>query len=227
MRAGIIAEGKSDLAVITNILKGVLDIDKSDIQYLVPELEFDETDLPRMREEQFSNWTIVKNKCITGTVVSDFFGMIEDNRFLVIHIDTAERFEVNYDVPSPPKTSAGNYVEDTTLAVTDKIKEWLGDNLNDRITFAVAVEEIDAWLLTLFEETEETGHYPNPKRRFDKLFNDKFSKNERRKISQLEVFKQYIEKSKLFRKHKNMEQFCERNRSLSIFVERLKSFEVE
>jgi len=40
MRAGIIAEDLGDAAVVTNLLKGKLDIQRSDIQYLVPELEF-------------------------------------------------------------------------------------------------------------------------------------------------------------------------------------------
>lgn len=44
MYIGIIAEGKGDLAVITNILKGKLSVDKSDVEYLQPELDFDETE---------------------------------------------------------------------------------------------------------------------------------------------------------------------------------------
>jgi hypothetical protein len=39
MRVAIIAEGASDAGVITNIFKGQLDIDRSDLKYLVPDLE--------------------------------------------------------------------------------------------------------------------------------------------------------------------------------------------
>lgn len=56
MRTAIIAEGRGDLAVITNILKGELGIDRCDIKYILPEFEYDQTDLSQMPETQFSNW---------------------------------------------------------------------------------------------------------------------------------------------------------------------------
>ncbi len=78
MYIGIIAEGKGDLAVITNILKGKLSVDKSDVEYLQPELDFDETDLYQMREEQFSNWAIVRETCMRRRKLSDFFSIDEE-----------------------------------------------------------------------------------------------------------------------------------------------------
>ena len=45
MRVGIIAEGRADLAVILNILKGRLGVDRSQVQPLRPEYDQDETDL--------------------------------------------------------------------------------------------------------------------------------------------------------------------------------------
>jgi len=40
MYIGIIAEGKSDLAVIRNILRGKILIDSSNVMFLQPELDF-------------------------------------------------------------------------------------------------------------------------------------------------------------------------------------------
>jgi hypothetical protein len=46
MRIGVIAEGRGDLAVLTNIFKGQLGLDSEDIQYLRPEYSLDETETP-------------------------------------------------------------------------------------------------------------------------------------------------------------------------------------
>ena len=43
MFIGIIAEGKSDLAVITNILRGKSGADGSEVQYLQPESDYEKT----------------------------------------------------------------------------------------------------------------------------------------------------------------------------------------
>jgi hypothetical protein len=52
MRAGIIGEGPSDLAVIKNILKGWLGLSSSDIEPLLPNDQYDETALHTMRKER-------------------------------------------------------------------------------------------------------------------------------------------------------------------------------
>jgi hypothetical protein len=166
MRAGIIAEGKSDIAVIINILKGKLGIDRSDIQPISPELELDETDLSTNRPEQFSNWTIVKQKCLEGKTIHEFLNTVEDTRFLIIHLDAAERNEVGYQATVPENGS----VTDIRLGVSEKIKEWLGDHWNERISFAVAVEETDAWLIPLYDNrVNESGILPNAKERLTRL----------------------------------------------------------
>ncbi len=80
MYIGIIAEGKSDLAVIKNILKGKLGIDSSQLQYLQPGIAYDETDLHNRSAEKFSNWDIVRQSCIERKKFSDFFS-IDERRF--------------------------------------------------------------------------------------------------------------------------------------------------
>ena len=63
MIVGIFAEGRGDLAVISNILKGALNIDRADVRYELPEFELDQTDLSVMPEQQNSSWTVVKKVC--------------------------------------------------------------------------------------------------------------------------------------------------------------------
>lgn len=60
MKVALIAEGKTDQAVLINILKGWSKIDRDDIYCLRPDLEYDNTDLAQMDAVQFSNWTLVK-----------------------------------------------------------------------------------------------------------------------------------------------------------------------
>lgn len=143
MKAGIIAEGKSDAAVLTNLLKGKLDIQRSDIQYLLPELEYDETDLSNMRPEQFSTWSVVRQKCMDNLFLNRFFETLDDERFLTVHLDAAERMEINYEVIEPPKHNLPGYVEAVRQNIVAKVLEWMQGQYGDRVVLAVAVEETD------------------------------------------------------------------------------------
>lgn len=227
MRAGIMAEGKSDLAVITNILKGALGIDRSDIQYLLPELDYDETDLARMRVEQFSNWTIVKSRCEEGKVIRRFFEGIDDERFMVIHIDTAERLEIGFGVIEPKKEDESGYVSALREAVVLRLKDWLGENLHKRTAFAVAVEETEAWIIPIFDaKVSETGFYPNPKERLSRLMNrsNVMSTKARGKLFQINEFEKFWELSYPLRKRRNLQECAGKNESLKLFCADLEKF---
>lgn len=230
MRAGIIAEGKSDLAVITNILKGALGIDRSDISYLVPELDYDETDLARMRVEQFSTWTIVKKRCEEGAVVQRFFEGIDDQRFLVIHLDTAERLDIGFKVVEPKKEDVPEYVSQVREAVVVKLKEWLSENFNERTAFAIAVEEAEAWVMPIFDtNVSETGFYPTPKERLLRVLNrsNDLSDKDRKRLFQMDEFDKFLELSSPLRKGKNLRACAEQNASLRLFCSDLEVFQEE
>jgi hypothetical protein len=219
MRVGIIAEGKSDAAVITNLLKGLLDIDRSDIIYLVPELEYDETDLNKMPVSAFSNWTIVKQKCQDTAFLSGFFS-IDDQRFLVIHIDTAERFEIGFEVITPQKSESESYVEEVRAAVKSKFLEWLPEAQHTFCTFAIAVEETEAWLLPIWDDyrkDKDSGFYPSPKERLERVLNKVMNEKERRKHFSSTPFDQYATLSKPFRKTADLNKYRPLNKSLDLF----------
>lgn len=108
MYIGIIAEGKSDLAVIRNILKGKIQFDSSNIAFLQPELDFDETDLHNMSKEQFSNWELVKQACVEKNKLINFFS-VEEERYIILQIDTAEAEKINYEVERPEKHANPDY----------------------------------------------------------------------------------------------------------------------
>lgn len=230
MRAGIIAEGKSDLAVITNILKGALGIDRSDISYLVPELDYDETDLAQMRPEQFSNWTIVKTRCEEGTVVQHFFEGIDDQRFLVIHIDTAERLDTGFEVAEPRKENVPEYVQQVREAVVLRLREWLSENFNERTAFAVAVEETEAWVMPIFDAVRlETGFYPSSKEKLLGLLNrpNALSDKDRKRLFQMDEFNKFLELSHPLRRSKSLGHAAGQNESLRLFCNDLAVFQEE
>lgn len=228
MRVGLIVEGRSDAAVLTNILKGKLNISKSDIQYLVPEFDYDETSLFLMRNEQFSNWTIVKNNCRNKQKISDFIDNFENERFIVIHIDSDTRMEVGYEVNEP--INVNNEIDIQTLRqnIVNKLSEWLENEFFGKIAFAIAITEIDSWILTLYAD-HETGLLINAKERLLRILNDpsKFTRKEKQKIFSLrdDKFEQYNLLSQNFRKIKKLIQFQTSNVSLRLFCDDLERFE--
>ncbi len=227
MRVGIIAEGKSDLAVITNILKGKLGVDQSDISYLVPELEYDQTDLSQMRLEQFSNWTIVKQSCIDGGKISDFLESFEGERIIILQIDTAERPLKGYEVMKPAKKEDTQaFYEELIDNIRLKMHEWLNEKYqnNPQVILAIAIEEIEAWILTLYAQQNEsdTGKYNKAKERLFKVLNQKLTGKKRKIFQNQDAYAQYYQLSKEFRKPKKLLQAIERNYSLKAFCDSLK-----
>ena len=65
-----------------------------------------------MPPEAFSNWTLVKKECEEKIAIEDFLsdGFFDDERIVVLHLDTAECELNGYDVERPNKED-NNYVE--------------------------------------------------------------------------------------------------------------------
>jgi len=223
MKVAIIAEGRGDLAVITNILKGKLDIDKSDIFCLLPEYEFDQTDIAQMDEKSFSSWTLVKSKCKNCDDL-DIFLSLHENAFLVIQIDSAERGEKGYDVGFPQRTnnqSQNDYCTALRANIICKINEWLRHSFSERIAYAICIEEVEAWIMALYGETD-TSKSAQPKEVLNRILNRKFSNSKDRLIlsEQNEFFK--MEKlSKDFTKKKILKEIQKNNTSLDLFCDNL------
>lgn len=154
MRVGLIAEGPADLAVLSNLVRGVLDIGRDDIVAIRPELTRDETDLHAPGAETFSNWLLVKQECIERDRIDEFlespviFEGDDGKKRVVIQIDTAECHLTGFDIPRPDRKSA-DYATVLLERVRERMAEWLGGNV-ENIVRAVAVEETDAWLLALY-----------------------------------------------------------------------------
>src|SRR5690606_12750885 len=160
---GVISEGHADRAVITNILKGTLGIDESNIRALLPINKTDETDRSREKTvEEFGGWTSVKNECIEKRIISQFLAL-EGQDFIVIHLDTAEANQ--YGVQSIPAKDE-TYGEKLRGLVVDLIDGWLGEQeIIDATLHAVAIEETDAWLLTIYDAGKNSINSADPKKK--------------------------------------------------------------
>ena len=151
MRIGIIAEGFADVNVIKAVVKKLLGYDGADMYVLRPEEAFDETDLQAMN---FSNWELVFESCKDECLMSAFFGTLEGEAMLIVHVDTAERGLKGYEINQPQRTKAVDYAEYTEqlrISVMQKVNEIIPEIYRERIIYAIAVEETDAWLIPLFE----------------------------------------------------------------------------
>lgn len=164
MRIGVISEGHADRAVITNILLGLTGIDSSDIIALRPAYIKDETDKAFDKSKTISSYSIIRKECEDRQLIDGFLA-IEGQDFIVLHIDTAEadRYEV-----ARPDRNHPDYCEDLRNLVIEHINAWLNIDLSNELLYAVAIEEIDAWVLALYEKGD-SSRYIDAKKRLGRI----------------------------------------------------------
>lgn len=216
MRYGVIAEGPADVAVVRAVLKALKGIDGSEIVSIRPSEQMDETDLNEM---QFSDWLLVLKSCEDEALLSAFFDAIEDDALLIAQIDTAEHTEVGYDVPSPLRGRDMDwkiYSEELRQQVKQRIAALLPEAYRDKVAYAIAVEETDAWLLPLFDvSSKETAQYANPKERLQRLIGQLKPKEQRAYVDTSKKNLNYGSIGKNLKK--GIKQCRIKNKSLDLF----------
>jgi hypothetical protein len=237
MMVGIVAEGSADVAVLRNVLNGKLGIERKDARAIRPELHEDNTDLSTRKTggsyrartpEQYSNWTLVFDECRARTKIADFLqAPVAGVRLVVIHVDTAEAHLPGYDVVRPDR-QAHDYSDLLRALVVAKIDALLGPDLAPGVRHAVAVEETDAWVLTLHDDQDDrdTGARLDPKKRLRFVLDGTASKGEAREKKPRDEargrrkseYERYDELSFGFREADELEACAGRNRSLLLFV---------
>lgn len=214
MEMGLIAEGPADIAVLRNILKGWLGLQKYQVRDLRPDLQSDETDMAMNPGQQsvlrHSNWELVLESCKEGSLIRNWLAApAEGDRRVVIQIDTDTVEHKNFGLTRPSRKSR-TYVLDLRNLVVEYLTQCLMGSTEDAL-FAVTVEETDAWVLLLHSDVKDSGSLPNPKGKLDhavrglKLPHD--------------VYRRYDELSGGFRKRKTLAEVLKRNASLAAFLE--------
>lgn len=220
MRVGLVTEGRGDLAVLVNILKGKLGLNFEDIQFIRPEYDMDETDVHDQAEALRGGWGRVKRECVERGRIREFVeNAIDEDILVVIQIDTAEAHEQGYDVERPRRDDP-DYAEVLRRRVVERINGWLEGEGVERVRHAVAVEETEAWVLTIFS-TKDTATHGDPKKQLLTLVNKTMSDGDRKRHFQLKEYAQADALSRPFRKLRELERFAGRNRSLWLFVDSL------
>ena len=137
------------------------------------------------------------------------------------------RAEIGYEVFDPEGVNTKEDIELLCDHVKSKMQDWLGDNPPENVLFAIAVQEIDAWVLTIYDDKQkETGLLLNTKEKLFTLLNKTLAKKDRKVLSMNDdKLNQYAELSKAFRKEKQLKTYTKRNHSLLLFYESLKPIE--
>lgn len=214
MRIGVISEGHADRAVISNILTAMVEIDRSDIIPLRPVYEKDETDKALNNPRTKSSYSVIKEECESKELIDGFLSL-ENQDYIVIHIDTAEADR--YGVERPNKKN-NNYCEQLRNNVIDQINKWLVNNYSLQILYAVAIEEIDAWVLTIYEDRNSVL-IVDAKKRLNRILSKKGIKYTN------DPFDYYLGISKPLSKKKDLlsGKYLNNNCSMYFFVEEIKS----
>lgn len=209
MRIGVISEGPADRAVITNILTGLTGIDISDIEPLRPKDKRDETDKAISDPLVFGGWGAVKEECETRKQIDEFLA-IEGQDFIVIHLDTAEADQ--YGITRPNKNDS-TYCLELRERVISQINTWFNEDLSDQILYAIAIEETDAWILTIYEK-KDSLKAAKPKERLSTVLG-------RSRIKSTSNYENYLILSKPFSKFKDIQKgkFLDYNCSLNAFYQ--------
>lgn len=213
MKIGVICEGHTDRAVIATILNGIANIQHADIVPIRPEDDYDETDLPHLNPNSFGGWTNVHGECISREKIREFLSL-EGNDWIVIQIDTAEAHL--YEVIKPNEKNK-NYCKQLRELVIAKINVWLENEFTNNILYAIAVQEIDAWILTLYID-QVTHLFLNAKHRLKRALS-------RKGINSSETFQNYYSLSYDFTKKRTFvrEDVYSKNESLQFFCEEVRA----
>jgi hypothetical protein len=205
----MVTEGESDQAVIDAILSGFFD--DFDLVTTINHPLRDVTDKGRAT----GGWGNLREYCKSQA----FQKIFQTSRYVVIQIDTdvSEEFGV-----TQRHEGAEISLEMLIERTISKIIEWIGPEfytlVQDRILFAIAVHQIECWLLPIYFTDKKRSKTTNC---IDTL-NQVLPQREGFSIHAKEYC--YYEKmSKHFLKRKQLLQYVPRNPSLHTFVQQLET----
>jgi predicted house-cleaning noncanonical NTP pyrophosphatase (MazG superfamily) len=146
------------------------------------------------------------------------FFTIADNQYIIIQVDTLEINQTHSLIQKPQKRNNQNYAQNLIeyaqllrQSVIDTINEWLQNHYQEKLVYAICIEEMESWILTIYTK-KNTIHAANPKETLKYVLKGKFKEGDQR---------YYKEISKPFRKHKKLLIYSQLNESFKAFIESL------
>lgn len=216
MTIGIIAEGHADVAIVRAVMKALTGVDTSEMRAIRPSECTDETDNVAM---QFSNWEMVMQSASDEELLAGFFDVFDDEALLILHVDTAERGEANYNVLEPQRSGRVDWKEYSTnlrANVRNKLESLVPAEYRDRVAYAIAIEETDAWLIPLYESQHkhDSASHVRPKEDLRALISKQKKKQryidtEHKNLNYINLGKDITSKLKIARtQNESLNLFC-------------------
>ncbi len=208
----LITEGRTDQAVIENILYGFLGSYDADINWLLPLR--DDTDMNRT--ENFSNWELVFEYCRS----EKFRQAFQLNDYVIIQVDTDVSEEPNYDVPKFEKgkeLDVPELIRRVRAKLVSLITDEIYSKFEDRIIFAISVHSLECWLLPIFYKDKKASKTKG----CQAALNMALRKRMKMQISGRKDVKIYERISSVFRKNKELRKLSPANPSLKKFIDEL------
>lgn len=218
---GIISEGAEDFGVLKNIFRA-FGFDGSEIIAIRPTLSKDASD-KHNNQQTIGTFQGVKNACIgTDGKCPDFdkFFTQIDAKYIVVQIDTAEIDRHDFPFVRPIKENNPNYSSELRTSAINLISNWLSNNYTEQLFYAISIEELEAWCLTIFENDDTTylenlkSKLQNHLQRKNMTYRDLKCHPTKQKSAYFETFTAKYK----FHKLTNLKQFAAKNQSLNDFI---------
>jgi len=211
---GLISEGPTDQRVLKNILIGFFNDPDLTVRPLQPLL--DATDAAQRQ----GGWTQVLAYCRSSRLPAAF----DQNEYLVIQIDTDRLNEkpFNLDLSQSVETIVYQVVEKFVTTMQEAFGSDFLTNYQPRLLFAVAVNQIECWLLPLFDKDKTAAATQNCLYKINQYLGKKKEQpiNPDNKNASP---KYYDQLTRPFLRPKMLFPAAEKNASFKIFIEKLRT----
>ena len=214
---GLITEGLTDQIVIEKILAGYFKSLDLDVEPLQPERDKD-----NQNKSKYGGWTLVFDYCKS----KDFRESFQLIDYIIIQIDT----DVSKDYNIAHQDENGEFTPQQLIAkVIDKFRDGIGEDFyntnKQKIIFAISVHSIECWLLPLyFTDKQKKAKCKNCLN----TLNDELYKQHKFTIDKNAKNPEYYrEIAKQYGKHKVLMNHYQDNPSLKIFIEEIKSRNIQ
>ena len=217
---GLIVEGQTDYAVLKNILYGFTNDPDLFITELQPLRDVTDTSTA----STFGGWFNVLEYC-KSTNFRDVLQETDD--FILIQIDTDCSNEKHYDVPKTDEDGnvlpPAQLIEKVKSRFLEIFETSFGSDFwelhGSRILFAIAVDEIECWILPLFySDRNKTATNNCFFKLNEKLRRDNLPTIRQDKVGEAQKYRQI---TKPYSKQKTLVEKQQENPSFSVFYEEL------
>ncbi len=208
----IIAEGYTDQVVLKNILIGLLSTDDEEPVVNFEHPPYSET--ARRGNYPPGGWTLVTQYFAQGR----YKQALQTNSYLVVHIDTDVSSE--YGVAKGAKGTEMQLIRDVVAMFRSRIDDAIWEAHSERFIFAVAVHEIECWLLPPLFDTQKAkmakinGCFKLADERLRQMNRHPLRDKEGRKDG-----RGYDQASAVYRKRAEVLRLCGSNISFQVFVQ--------